>query len=311
MQPSVVDFSSKGRIKNMKTFKPLKGFFGKPLLCALLAVVGSFVLMDVVIDTTNMFESFLGETLQYISPVIQICVMTLYVLWIKKRLGNGFELGIRFDNLREGLMMLSATVVMIADNLSNSIRIFCSVPMEISPAEVMPALIRQILSGLLPGITEEFLCRVILMGMIMHLAMGKKHRLVLAVGTSSCVFGVLHLLNLFNGAPLVPTLFQVLYASAIGLMFAAVYARTRNILALMIAHSLVDISAYFYSNFYPSLAAANQKIESTISMREAVWDVLVTLLSLAVGFYLLRPSRHHEIEAHWGSLTAPVETQEV
>ena len=295
----------------MKTFKPLKRFFGHPVLRTLLAVVCCFVLMDVVVDTTNLLEPFLGEALQYISPVIQICAMTLYVLWIKKRLGNGFKLGIRFDNLREGLMMLSATVVMIVDNLSHSIRIFCTVPMEISSGEVMSALIRQVFSGLLPGITEEFLCRVILMGMIMHLAMGKKHRLVLAVGTSSCLFGVLHLLNLLNGAALVPTLFQVLYASAIGLMFAAVYARTRNILALMISHSLVDISAYFYANFYPCLAAANQNAEISISMREALWDVLVTLLSLAVGLYLLRPSRHHEIEAHWGSLSASAETQEV
>ena len=98
------------------------------------------------------------------------------------------------------------------------------------------------------------------------------------------------------------TLFQVLYASAIGLMFGAVYARTRNIIVTMIVHSLIDISADFHINFYPELAAASEEITQNLTGGEVVANLALTITGLAVGFYLLRPSKRHEIESHWGSL---------
>lgn len=298
------------QFKNSKTFNAIKHFFCQPLPCAILAVVGWIVCTNIIGAGILCAKSFLGDAANNIENMLHICLITIYALWIKKRLGNSFEIGIRFDNLGKALIMCLTSFAIVVFNASESIRFFCTTPMELSAGEFLSALFDQILSGLTPGITEEFMCRVMLMGIIMHLAMGKKHRLALAVGVSSCIFGLLHFMNIITGAPVMRTVLQVLYASAIGLMFAAIYARTRNIIATMIAHSLIDIAANFHYNFYPELSSVSQEIAQGVSMNEVVVDLTIIILCLGIGFYLLRPSKHHEIEALWGSLAAAEEPDE-
>ena len=115
-----------------------------------------------------------------------------------------------------------------------------------------------------------------------------------------------HLANLAS-APLVDTLYQVFYAFAAGLLFAAVYARTRNILAPMIAHSLWDITENFHLAFYPSLSEGVLPPELQPMVSEETQNIIITVVLIAVGLYLLRPAKHHEIEANWGSLDAAEE----
>lgn len=300
------------RIKDMKALKATKKFFGHPVPCIFLVLVGWFALQLFTQVCLIIPGMLLGDAATSFAAVADIVVMVLYVRWIKKRLGSDFVIGFRFDNLGKGLAMCAVVCVpMIIDNLLESAKIVGATPMNLSAAEFVRAFVDQVFYGLRPGITEECLCRVMLMGIIMHLTKGKKHRLGMAVGLSSCIFGVLHLINILNGAPVAITLYQVLYASAIGVMFAAVYARTRNIIATMIFHSLVDITSKCYVNFYPELVAVGEELAQTPSRGDAVVYLTVTVLCVAFGLYLLRPSKHHEIEEHWGSLAAAEEVSAV
>jgi uncharacterized protein len=65
-----------------------------------------------------------------------------------------------------------------------------------------------------------------------------------AVIISSLFFGILHLLNVAAGANLAATLLQVVFAVAIGLMYAALALRTQTILPLIVTHGLTDFVAY-------------------------------------------------------------------
>jgi uncharacterized protein len=65
-----------------------------------------------------------------------------------------------------------------------------------------------------------------------------------AVIVSSLFFGILHLLNGAAGANLAATLLQVVYAVAIGLMYAALALRTQTILPLIVTHGLTDFFGY-------------------------------------------------------------------
>jgi CAAX protease family protein len=69
-----------------------------------------------------------------------------------------------------------------------------------------------------------------------------------AVIISSLCFGILHLLNLAGGANLAATLLQVVYAVAIGLMYAALALRTQTILPLIVTHGLTDFVAFLALN---------------------------------------------------------------
>jgi uncharacterized protein len=65
-----------------------------------------------------------------------------------------------------------------------------------------------------------------------------------AVITSTILFGILHLFNLAAGANLEAALLQVVYAMAIGLMYAALRLRTQTILPLILLHGLTDFFGF-------------------------------------------------------------------
>lgn len=69
-----------------------------------------------------------------------------------------------------------------------------------------------------------------------------------AVIISSLFFGIAHLFNLAGGANLAATLLQVVYAFAIGLMFAALAVRTQTILPLIVIHGLIDFFGFLALN---------------------------------------------------------------
>jgi CAAX protease family protein len=69
-----------------------------------------------------------------------------------------------------------------------------------------------------------------------------------AVIISSLFFGIVHLLNAAAGANLAATLLQVVYAVAIGLMYAALALRTQTILPLIVTHGLTDFFGFLAFN---------------------------------------------------------------
>ena len=288
-------------IKNTKAFEFVKNLFHQPILCALLAFAGWYVFEYIVTYGLLFSTLFLGVFPDWVVTAAPIPLMTLYLLLLKKMIGNGFTIGFRFDNLGKALLLCASVGIVIFCFGVQSTKAFLLFPMELSGSEFTNALLEQIFGGMNPGILEEYSLRVVLMGIIMHLSAGKKHQLALAVGLSSIIFGATHLVNLSH-ADLTETIYQVFYAFAVGILFAAVYARTRNILAPMIAHSLWDIVENFHVGFYPSFTEMPQELQPIIP-NETLY-VIITILFAVVGLYLLRPSRHHEIEAHWGSLAA-------
>jgi uncharacterized protein len=96
--------------------------------------------------------------------------------------------------------------------------------------------------ALLVGFVEESYFR----GMILRALLGRGPWQ--AVIISSLCFGILHLLNLAGGANLAATLLQVVYAVAIGLMYAALALRTRTILPLIATHGLTDFVGFLALN---------------------------------------------------------------
>lgn len=57
---------------------------------------------------------------------------------------------------------------------------------------------------------------------------------------SAAIFGSLHLVNLLNGQSLLATVMQVIYAFALGMLFAAIVVRTGSLLSGMLGHGLID-----------------------------------------------------------------------
>ncbi len=94
------------------------------------------------------------------------------------------------------------------------------------------------------GFAEEIIFRGFLFKMM------EKDNVKTAVIVSSVTFGIGHIVNLFNGAELVPTLLQVCYATAIGYLFVVIFCKSKSIIPCIVAHALNNsLSVFNEENF--------------------------------------------------------------
>ncbi|MBQ3604056.1 MAG: CPBP family intramembrane metalloprotease [Clostridia bacterium] len=94
------------------------------------------------------------------------------------------------------------------------------------------------------GFAEEIIFRGFLFKMM------AKDNEKTAVIVSSVTFGIGHIVNLFNGNELVPTLLQVCYATAIGYLFVVIFRKSQSIIPCIVAHALNNsLSVFNEENF--------------------------------------------------------------
>ena len=89
------------------------------------------------------------------------------------------------------------------------------------------------------GFIEEIIFRGFLFKMM------AKDNVKLAIAVSSITFGVGHIVNLLNGADLVPTLMQIGYATAIGYLFVVIFYKSKSLIPCIVAHSLNNALSIF------------------------------------------------------------------
>lgn len=137
-------------------------------------------------------------------------------------------------------------------------------------------IIFHIISMCFVGFLEELIFRGLLFkGM-------SKNRLTSAIIVSSITFGAGHIVNLLMGEPLFDTLLQLVYASAVGFCFTAVFLACGSIIPCIISHAVVNSLSIFATQ--PG------------SKGQILIAVVQTVISLAYGLWLLqgRKTAHAE-----------------
>lgn len=89
------------------------------------------------------------------------------------------------------------------------------------------------------GFLEEIIFRGFLFQMM------AKDNIKNAVVVTSITFGIGHIINLLNGADLIPTLIQICYAISTGFLFAIILIKTKSLLPCIITHSVVNSLSIF------------------------------------------------------------------
>lgn len=72
-----------------------------------------------------------------------------------------------------------------------------------------------------------------------------KNGLKSAIIVSAVTFGIGHIINLLNGADILPTLCQIAYATAFGFLCVVVFYKGKTLLPCMITHSAVNALSVF------------------------------------------------------------------
>lgn len=122
-----------------------------------------------------------------------------------------------------------------------------------------------VLTMLNVGFIEELIFRGFLFKMM------AKTNLKSALVVSALTFGIGHIVNLLNGAELIPTLMQICYAAATGYLFALLFHKSKSLIPCIVTHCLFN-----------SLSVFN--VENALSLSLA--PVFLTLVPLLYALYI-------------------------
>lgn len=112
---------------------------------------------------------------------------------------------------------------------------------------------------------------------------------------TSLMFGLTHSANMLVGADPVQTLMQVIYATALGLTFAAIYLRTGNIWITIFIHTFTDFVSYLGLSTQQSGGVLADKADMTTVIGLSIFAVIF----FANALVAFRKSKREEIPAVW------------
>lgn len=203
----------------------MKKLYEKSELAFSLAWIIAYVVLFSVADH---FSDSLGFKKVITAPVSVFWALSLF-LWIRKHnLSEKYGLCPFKGNWKHYLYFVPLILIMTT-NLWNG------VTMNFSAAE--SAL--YILSMFCVGFIEEVIFRGLLFKAICESSLKK------AILISSITFGIGHIVNLLNGADVLPTLLQICYAVAIGFLFTIIFYKGKSLLPCIITHSIINSLSVF------------------------------------------------------------------
>ncbi len=112
-----------------------------------------------------------------------------------------------------------------------------------SKVESFPAILTFVITMFLVGAAEELLFRGVILNLLLDRFSNTRRGVLLAVLFDGLIFGCAHFGNLSAGVNFSSILIQVITAGLLGAIFAIVYARTKNIWFVILAHAAVDFAA--------------------------------------------------------------------
>jgi len=160
----------------------------------------------------------------------------------------------KVTNLKEYLYFIPLLLI-VSVNLWNGVNI------NNSASEI----VFYILTMINVGFIEEIIFRGFLFKMM------AKDNVKTAIIVSAITFGLGHIINLLNGADLIPTLMQICYAISIGYLFVIIFYKSKSLIPCIIAHCLVNSISIF-------------NVENAISLY--VSSVFLIIVPLVYAIYI-------------------------
>ena len=132
----------------------------------------------------------------------------------------------------------------------------------------------EVIFHILTMINVGFLEEIIFRGFLFK--MMAKDNIKRAIIVSAITFGIGHIINLFNGAELIPTLIQICYAISIGYLFVIIFYKSKSLIPCIMTHSLIN-----------SLSIFNVENSSSLYVTSA----FLIIVPIAYAIYINRISR--------------------
>lgn len=260
------------------------------LILLIIKIVLLFLLTDFVISfvpglmtrAVNTGKYGLNFIVEMFAVLVVFIVMILsknqYVFTDKK---EGF-----FKSILLGLPILIIAILMF---ILNSLSIILEFDLNISN------LITLILFCISIGLYEEFLCRGWLLNEFLEKYGSTRRQVIVSIFISAIIFGLMHISNIWVGGQTVTeTILQIVQATTIGVLFGAVYYRTKNIWAVIFLHAFYDFSIFLGS---VNVLKDCHVVEEAVSITTIAGSLMFCGVYLLSSAIILRKSKiNHLIE---------------
>ena len=199
--------------------------------------------------------------LESISKIIAIIVVLYY---IKKDNIRKFEIG---ESRKKDLLFIPLLFLCFSNYF---------VMIECSNVILNDIPIYKIIYGigncLFTAVLEELLFRFILLNEFLD-----TKKKIIAIGLSSIVFGLVHLLRIGSLASIIPALVQVAYTSFLGLFLGIIYTCSKNLIYPILFHFCFNfINGFLIDNLF--------KLETSINY--FIINILVGLITLSYAVFI-------------------------
>jgi len=164
----------------------------------------------------------------YRTTIINFILSVAIIIFIvKNRLGEYYGLT-NFPKPKKFMYFIPLVLIMSV-NLWNGINV------NNSTTEIIFHMLTMVGVGFL----EEIIFRGFLFKMM------EKDNVNRAIVVTSITFGIGHIVNLLNGADLIPTLIQICYAIAAGYLFVIIFQKSKSLWPCIITHIVVNALSIF------------------------------------------------------------------
>ena len=237
----------------------MKRFWEKAPLGFSLMWIGVYV---VALSAADGVSTMLGVE-KSITAIVCILMSAVLLWWMGKNgLFSRFGLCHPQGNRRDYLYFLPM-LLLITVNLWWGVRLNLSVPETVL----------DVISRLCVGFLEEVIFRGFLFQALC------KDGIKLAVIISSITFGMGHIINLLNGAEVVATLLQILYAAAAGFLFTIIFYKSGSLLPCIVTHSAINCLSVFAD-------------EQGMTMgRELISGLFLFVVAIVYSLYILKRTK--------------------
>lgn len=184
-------------------------------LCLIILIAGY-----VIINSYCMKNFGYTSSISFIANTILSVVLLTLIITTKKTKYYGLT---RVQSAKKFLYFLPLAII-------GTVGLWNGIAINNSTNEI----IFHILTMINIGFLEEIIFRGILYKSI------EKDNKKLAIIISSLTFGIGHIVNLLNGADLVPTLMQICYATSIGFLFVTIFNKSNSLIPCIITHIAVN-----------------------------------------------------------------------
>jgi len=137
------------------------------------------------------------------------------------------------------------------------------------------------------GFFEEVLVRGLMLMVLLKVFGQTKKGAMSAVVISSVIFGLVHLANLVH-TDVLPVVAQVVFASAMGVFFAALYLRTKTLIIPIILHGFINLTSQIWGAFINDDAMPQPYENGGTNIGVIIIPLVVGIIHLVIGLVLMR-----------------------